>query len=884
LRLAQGHIEVKALELDNGGCSAKTVYELVGTGPARTRFKARAERGLTGFVGRSTETEQIERAQVRARQGHGQVVAIIGEAGLGKSRLLYEFIHSGHTAGWLVLEAATLSHRTTTSYQPVIELLKAHFRIADGDQIEAMRVKVMDQLLGLDRDLASDAPALLALLDVPVEDASWQDLEPFERRQRTLNALKRLVLRECQRQPVILAFEDLHWIDSETQAFVDTLIDGLPSAPLLLIVTYRPEYQHRWGSKSTYTQVRLEALSPEATQQFLRNLIGDHASLVRLKELLPRHGNPFFLEESIRSLVETDLLEGKPGGYRLVASLPELRIPPSVQAIVAARIDRLPTRGKRLLQAASVVGRDVPRAILQPVAGLDEDELRCGLAELQEAEFLYEARLFPDLEYTFKHALTHDVAYGSLLGEQRRVLHCRIVDAIEQLYPDRLIEQVERLAHHALHGEAWEKAVRYLRQAGSKAEARSAPHEAKVWLEHAIATLQRMPESRFSLEQAFDVRLQLRPVLAQLGEPQAMLERLREAEILAEQLNDDHRRGRAWALMANAYGLLGKLDEASASGSRALAIANALGDFGLSNITTYYAHQIHYYRGEYLQAVELAVDNIAAIASKRLDNVYENLRGPVPAAIADRMILTMSLAELGRITEAAAHATEAFRLAEPTRHAFALGQAYRGAVVLHLAKGEWAKARSLIEDWTEVVRTGNLVIQLPIMLVSSAWVLAELGKARDAMNRIREGEKLLERQAAQGLVILLGTSYHALSRACLRLGCPDDAYRLAERAVGSSSSQPGFAAHALHLLGEIATYPDRFNPQAGEAYYQRALGLAEPRGMRPLIAHCHRGLGELYRRAAEPRMAAEHLDIAKRMFSDMDMRFWLQTTGEKSRA
>jgi tetratricopeptide (TPR) repeat protein len=360
-----------------------------------------------------------------------------------------------------------------------------------------------------------------------------------------------------------------------------------------------------------------------------------------------------------------------------------------------------------------------------------------------------------------------------------------------------------------------------------------------------------------------------------------MLECLREAEALAERLNDDHRRGRVCALISSAHALLGESDEAFAAGSRAFAIAQALGDFGLSTITRYFVHQAHYYRGDYLRAVELATDNIGALAAQCFDGVYEQLGGPVPAAIAERMMLVMSLAELGRFAEAAARSTEAFRLAEPTRHAFAIGQAYRGAVVLHLAKGEWAKARSLIEDWTEVVRTGNLVIQLPIMLVSSAWVLAELGEARDAMNRIREGERLLERQAAQGLVILLGTSYHALGRACLRLGRPDDAYRLADRAVRSSSSQPGFAAHALHLLGDIATYPDPFNAQAGEAYYQRALALAEPRGMRPLIAHCHRGLGELYRRAAEPRKAAEHLDTAKRLYSDMEMRFWVETTGEK---
>jgi predicted ATPase len=310
----------------------------------------------------------------------------------------------------------------------VIELLKTYFKIEVSDDVHEVRNKVVDRVLNLDRSLAPDLPALLALLDIPVEEASWQALDSFQRRQRTLDAIKRLILRESQQQPVILAFEDLHWIDSETHAFLETLIDGLASAPVLLILTYRPEYEHHWGGKSYYTQLRLNALSPETTEEFLRNLVGDGASLIRLKELLATEGNPFFLEESVRSLVEISLLEGKRGAYRLVRPLEELRIPPTVQAILAARIDRLTASAKRLLYAASVVGRDVPYAILAPMAGLGEQELRRGLADLREAELLYEARLFPDLSYTFKHALTHEVAYGSLLAEQRRTLHRRVAD------------------------------------------------------------------------------------------------------------------------------------------------------------------------------------------------------------------------------------------------------------------------------------------------------------------------------------------------------------------------------------------------------------------------------------------------------------------------
>jgi class 3 adenylate cyclase/DNA-binding winged helix-turn-helix (wHTH) protein/tetratricopeptide (TPR) repeat protein len=872
LRLAEGHVQVKALDPANTA-GLEPVYELVGEGPAQTRFQALTARGLTSFVGRSSEMEQLERVQARVQQRHGQVITIIGEPGLGKSRLLHEYVRSRRTSHWLVLETASLSYRTATSYLPVIELLKTYFKIADSDDVREMRDKVVGRLLNLDRALAPDLCPLLALLDIPVEEPSWQALDATQRRQRTLDALKRLFLRETLQQPVILAFEDLHWTDTETLAFLEILIDVLASVPLLLILTYRPEYEHHWGGKSYYTQVRLNALSPETTEEFLRNLVGDDASLIRLKELLPKHGNPFFLEESIRSLVEMNLLEGKRGGYRLVGPLQDLRIPPTVQAILAARIDRLPARDKRLLQAASVVDKDVPYAILQAIAGLGEEELRRGLAGLREAEFLYEARLFPDLEYTFKHALTHEVAYGSLLAEQRRALHRQIMDVIERLYPDRLTEYIERLAHHAVHGELREKAVQYLRQAGLKAAARSALPDARVWFEQALGVLEALPESPSTLDQAFEIRLELRPVLFQLGEVRESLERLREAEALAERLDDDRRRGQVCALMTNGHSLLGELAEAVVTGTRALEIAKRLGDLRLRIPATTYVEQAYYFRGDYLRVVELATDNLAALPA---DCVHEYFGMAAPPSVYDRSFLVRSLAELGRFTEAAKYEAEAMRLAEPTHHGFTLGRAYFAASTLHLLRGDWTKARSSIVQWIAAARAGNVVIHVPWAVAASAWASAQLGGASEALDRLQEAEHLLKRHAAKGIVAQHGWAYHALGRTSLMLGRLEEAQRLGDRAVECLPSQPGSAAHALHLLGDVASHPDRFDLESGEAHYRQALAIAEPRGMRPLVAHCHLGLGKLYRRTDRHDQASENLRTAKTMFWEMDMPFWLK--------
>jgi tetratricopeptide (TPR) repeat protein len=511
--------------------------------------------------------------------------------------------------------------------------------------------------------------------------------------------------------------------------------------------------------------------------------------------------------------------------------------------------------------------------LLQAIAELSDEALRGGLDHLQAAEFVYETGLFPDLEYSFKHALTHEVTYGGLLQERRRELHVRIVDAMEILHRDRLGEHTERLAHHAVRGELREKAVDYLRQAGLKAAARSALPDARGWFEQALGVLEALPESPSTLEQGFEIRLELRPVLVQLGEVRRVMERLREAEILAERLNDDRWRVRVSSFVSSIHTLLGELDEALVTGSRALEIAGRLGDVRLRILTMSYLAQAHYSRGEYERVVELATDNLAALPA---DSVYDHFELTAPASVYNRYWLVLSLAQLGRFAEAAEHEAEAIRLAEPTQHAFTVGHAHLAAGTLCLLKGDWPKARALIEHGIAMLRTGNVAVLLPRAVASSAWVLAQLGETSEALNRLREGEQLLEREAARGLLVYRGWAYHSLGRAALRRGRLDEARRLGDHALESSPCQPGFAAHARHLLGDIATHPDRFDGESGEAHYRQALALAEPRGMRPLVAHCHLGLGELYRRASKRPQAQEHLITATAMYREMGMSFWLE--------
>jgi tetratricopeptide (TPR) repeat protein len=573
-------------------------------------------------------------------------------------------------------------------------------------------------------------------------------------------------------------------------------------------------------------------------------------------------------------LVETKALAGERRRYRLTQPVQAIQVPPTVQAMLASRIDRLAHEEKHLLQVASVIGKDVPFALLQTIAELPDETLRRELDHLQAAEFLDETRFYPE-EYSFKHALTHEVTYGSLLQERRRELHARIVAAIEMLHQDRLGEHIERLAHHALRGELREKAVAYLRQAGLKAAARSALTDARAWFEQALGAVEALPESRSKLEQAFDIRLELRPVLSQVGEIRRMLERLREAESVAERLNDDRRLGRVCAFITNVHSLLGELDAAHASGVRGLRIAQALGDPGPRILTTVFLEQAHFFRGEFERAVQLATDNLAALP---VDCTYESFGASVPASVMDRVWLAMSLSHLGRFAEAAEYHAEAIRLAEPTQHPFTLGMAYcHPAGTLYPLQGDWARARSLLEHGIEVIRAAeSIVLPFASAMASSGWVLAQLGEAGAALNRTREAEQLLERQSASGFVGMRGWVYHSLGRSYLLLDYLYDAQRLAERAVESSPSHHGFAPYGVHLLGDIATHPDRLDGEIGESHYRQALSLAEPRGMRPLVAHCHLGLGKLYRRTDKREQSQEHLATAATMYREMGMTYWLE--------
>jgi tetratricopeptide (TPR) repeat protein len=771
----------------------------------------------------------------------------------------------------------SVSYGKATPYLPVVDVLKRYFQVEVGVDTRHIREKVTGKLLALDRQLSPWLPALLGLLDLPVDDLQWERLDPPQRRQRTLDSVKRLLLRESQVQPLLVLFEDLHWIDPETQAVLDGLVESLPTARLLLLVNYRPEYQHGWGGKTYYRQLRLDPLPTESAEELLDGLLGSDGSLELLKRLLIERteGNPFFLEESARTLIETKVLAGARGACRLLAEPhnleKRLQIPVSAQAILAARIDRLALKDKHLLQVAAVIGHDVPFPLLLAIAEEPEDALRGGLARLQAAEFLYEARLFPDLEYTFRHALTHEVASGGLLHDGRRQLHAAIVEAMEHHAAGRLSEQAERLAHHAVRGEMWEKAVTHLWQAGRNARARSAYRPAVAFLEQAAEALTRLPDTAENAALRIDlVCRDLVDPLRMLAHYQRLLEHLREVARLAEKVGDRARLAEVIARTLEPLRLTGQLDRAVEIGERALALANEVGDARLNALSGMELSSVHSTRGDMRRAEALLTQALIALDSQSAGT------GESEGVWLRRMIrqsLVRVLTETGRYEEAVRRGEETLRMAEDLGHPAPIAWALVSLGHAYCCRGDVDKAIDLSARSLALAREREVhnLIQSASASLGAAYTLA--GRTGDAVACLEQAV-----EAGKSTDSLNPSTLVSLGQSYLSAGRSEDASRCAREALVACRQQSSrnVEANALHLIGDIAIRREPPALEEAMQHYNQALAASDELGMRPLVAHCHLGLGKLYRRTGARQQAQEYLTIARTMYREMDMRFGVE--------
>ncbi len=855
LRLAGPSVAVKPLgpRPVKGLDAPIEVYQLVGATPVRSIARVAAVHKSSRFVARAAELAQLHSALDEAQRLAGRAVGIVGEAGVGKSRLIYQFIS---TQPCRVLGSCALSYDNAASWAPVIDLLRSYFDVESHHLGEEILAQVSARMRALDRQLEGDIAPILSLLDALPETDSFRLLDARDRKQRLLSAQTRLFMAQSEQGPLLLVFENLQWIDEESRAFLDALMSQLPRSRLLLVMNYRPEFEHDWDGREGFSEISLQPLAPPAARELLGTLLGQDRSLAPLHDLLIErsNGNPFFLEEIVRTLAETKAIVGELGAWRLVAKVDALHVPPTVQAVLAARIDRLTREEKLLLQQSSVIGTDVPLALLEAVTELPDEVARRTLRALQTAGFIHQTNLFPDLEYRFRHILTREVAYSTLLKEQRRSLHARAAVAIERLYGDRLASQLDELAVHAVRGELWEKAVAYNRQLGIRAQERAANPEAVSCFEEALRALARLPSTRATTEAEIDLRSALRPALLQLGRLDEVLAISRQVEQLALLLGDEQRLARAYTYLINYHYLKGETALTIDYGTRCIAIAEACQDPAIQALARQYMGQSHHARGEYRLAERELERNVGASPPS----------GNITPYVSSCAWLAWSLAERGEFETAARYAHDAQHAAEASGHVYNQMIALTFAGLVAVRRGQVARAVLPLQRSFEICRKRGLTVWHPVSSSLLGLTLVRLGSDQEGL-RLLEDSVAMSRQL--GVNAYLAQWTVNLAEGQLAAGQREDALATAQAALtlARETGERGHEAYALWLLGGI---------QQASGAYEKALSIALELGMLPLAAQAHLDLGRQLLAAGESVRAEEQTGLARQLFRQMDMRPW----------
>ena len=770
-RLAEGYFVFRALGPTRvrGVSEPVSIYEVTGLGPLRTHFQASTRRGLTRFVGRHREMEVLRHAFELAKAGHGQIVAAMAEPGMGKSRLFFEF-KAVSQYGSMVLETFSVSHGKASAYQPVIELLHGYFGIESADDGRRRREKVTGRVVALDRSLEDTLPYLFSLLAlVEGDDHPQGQMSAQVRKRRTLDVIKRILLRESLNQPLIVVFEDLHWIDEQTQDFLNLFADSIGTARVLLLINYRPEYSHQWNGKTYYTQVHLDPLARDSAEEMLDSLLllpttgssaaliagshtlaharavaeetkGEAADLIALKRLIieKTQGTPFFMEEMVHGLIEEDALI-RNGTIKLARPLSQIRLPVTVQSLLASRIDRLPLAEKELLHTLAVLGREFPLGMVQRVSGKSADELEPMLGRLQADEFIYEQPAADDFNYIFKHALTHEVAYNSLLVERRKILHERAAQSLETIFAAQLEDHLSELAHHYSRSQNSSKAVQYLHLAGVQAVHRSANSEAIAHLAQAIEFLQALPETRERSRQELELQVLLGvPLIATKGWGNPEVERAyTRARQLSEQLGD------AQQLFVTLYGLwqnastaadLGRADELA---KQMAALAQRDNDPALELVASRAMGMTTYYFGEFVSARDhsdhgFTLYNIQQHRS--LIFVYGQDMG-----LSCLMWAGCSLWLLGYPDEAMKRSQKGLALAREVAHAFSSVLPLVLATILSLYRRDVPRARDFGRRMAELSAEHGFSFFEAWGKMTQSWALSQFGEKIEGLKLMCEG-------------------------------------------------------------------------------------------------------------------------------------------------
>jgi tetratricopeptide (TPR) repeat protein len=807
------------------------VYEVTGIGPLRTRLQRAAARGLTRFVGRPHEMEALRHAAELARTGRGQLVAAVGEPGAGKSRLFHEFKLVSQSE-WMTLEALSLSHGKATAYLPLLELLRDYLRIVPTDDARTRREKLTGKVLLLDRNLEDSLPYLFALLGLSESDDQLAQMDPQVRRRRTHEAIKRILLRESLNQPLMVIIEDLHWLDVETQALLNLLVDSIANARILLLANYRPEYRHEWGSRTYYTQLRLDPLGRESAEQMLDYLLSEHQGLAALKRLIIERteGNPFFMEETVQALLDEGAL-ARNGDIKLTKPLGDLKIPVTVQAMLSARVDRLPPIEKELLQTLAVIGKELALERIKGVTGKGEQQLEPMLVNLQLGEFIYEQPSIAGLEYTFKHALTQEVAYNSLLAERRRIIHEQTARTIERLHASKLEDHWSELTHHYLRGTDAAKAVQYAQLAAEQAINRTAYGEAAGMIEASLKLLDHLAGEPARLSAELMLRsIENRIAFALYGPASQQRERaINRMCVLGESIGGKEQAA-GLLTRCNLYFQHGEARQGIALVDRCLNLVEATRDPDLLADAHFMAGLLRISAGKIREAVYHYENAKRSDRTGRAAPSSASILSPNPLGIPNEILIPHLLAQplqlLGHVGEAVKLAEQSLKRARESKRLH--GLAFVLAVMadnFRCLRREPEIALAEAEEGIAISDENGFPFWLHRGRFARGWALSELGQVEKGIAEMERGVAGF-RQIGQ--VPFLPFSMARLGYAYARTGAKEEGLTMLNEALENieRTGEQMPQAEILRLKGEILLMNDSSLATDAEQCFRKSLELA----------------------------------------------------------
>jgi len=870
-----GEIEVKGKE------EPMNTWRVLGELPTRSRISASLTRGLSLFVGREKELDQLGDCYAQAKAGSGQVVGMVGEPGAGKSRLLLQFRELLPQEECTYLEGGCIHYGEAIAYLPILGILRNYFDIGEGEDEAFIKHKLEERLSSLNGQLARILPPLQELLSLEVDDQTYLSLEPAQRRERVFESIRYLFMAESQQRPLVLAIEDLHWMDRTSEEFLSSLIDSLQGAAILLLLLYRPEYTSAWTSKTYYRQIRVDQLSDEPSTELVEAILFEGEVSPEISEFIVTKtaGNPLFIEELTRGLLEAGSIVKDNERYILSGEPSGIQVPGTIHGIISSRLDRLPEELKEILQMAAVIGREFSLRLLQALTGLYE-ELKPRLSSLQSLEFIYEKGLFPEPEYIFKHALTQEVAYESLLLKRRREIHERIGIALEQLYPDTLEDHYETLAHHYSQSDDADKAIHYLKLSGRKATRSYSNLEAINLYKQALRLLNAQQETEKNKKERLEVCIAIISPMSFLNYPEGSLDILQEAERLAEELGDQKRLVSVYSIAGFYYAGKGDVPLAEKYSEKSLEMAERLGYVDrLARIAGSVCVAWHA-AGRLIETAEIAHRVLRLLDEEQIK------RKTSPSALSDYALLSsycgLALGDLGEFEEAKAVIDKGINHALEVGDTLGIGGLEMVNAYISFVAGDSdgliKHSRRAIEYYEE---TG--------VGIYLSWAREQLGLGHYMQGEYEEARRHVVKALELGKEISLPITspwvYWGLALILMSVGEFEKALRIAEEMLKLSRDYRAktFESLALLGLGRIEGEVDPLRIDAALQHIKQGISMYEEMGVRTYIAIGHLFLGEVFEIAGRGEEALENLKKAKGLYLDMGVApdsYWLTRTRE----